>query len=336
MILAAVLASGGVIMRAFILVSAVALSAGSAGATSLRVYHIGNSVTDTFRYDGLGQLASAGGHGYAFGRHMIPGAPLSWIYEHPNDGFREPSGYATALPNLAWDALTLQPFDRQLGTPTDPASSQNDLAVIREYLTLLRQNAANHDTSVFIYSRWPRRDSDTAPINFQQKWNRTYTGGWDGTNESRDYFERVTLGTRQVVQNLGGTNPVHMIPVGDVLNELDLRMEAGQVPGYTDIVQVYADGIHFTNVGAYIVALTFYATMYQADPTGLPVPATYLNNGYSGQAPLPLPPALAASLQDAVWDVVNGHPYSGVNVVIPEPATLSVVLGAAMLALRRV
>ena len=55
----------------------------------LRVYHVGNSVTDTINYNGLRQLAESRGHKYVFGRHMIPGAPLSWIWGHPNEGFAE-------------------------------------------------------------------------------------------------------------------------------------------------------------------------------------------------------------------------------------------------------
>ena len=69
--------------------------------------------------------------------------------------------------------------------------------------------------------------------------------------------------------------PIRMVPVGDVLYELDKRMEQGQVPGYTDIIELYSDGIHFTNAGSYIVGLTFFTTLYKDDPNGLPVPTQY-------------------------------------------------------------
>jgi hypothetical protein len=314
---------------------AVALATSSAHALVKRVYHIGNSVTDTINYNGLGAIASGMGDSYTFGRHMIPGAPLSWIYEHPNDGFREPSGYAAALPNQSWNVLTLQPFDRQLGTPTDAASTQNDLAVIREYVTLLRQNPANAASNIYIYSRWPRRASDTAPIDYPALWNRTYTGGWDGTNESKDYFQRVTVGTRQIITNLGAANRVNLVPVGDALFELDRRIKLGQVPGYTDITQFYADGIHLTNVGGYLTGLTFYATMYGKDPSGQPVPTQYSNAGYGGSPPLPISPALAAVLQNIAWTTVSTHPFSGYTAVIPEPASAALLLLAPPMLLRR-
>jgi hypothetical protein len=62
-------------------------------------YFVGNSVTDTIRYSSLAKLAESRGHALTWGRDMIPGAPLSWIWEHPKDGFQqEPIGlYPKAL-----------------------------------------------------------------------------------------------------------------------------------------------------------------------------------------------------------------------------------------------
>ena len=56
---------------------------------TLRVYYVGNSVTDTIRYGSLAKLAESRGHTLTWGRDMIPGAPLSWLWEHPKDGFQE-------------------------------------------------------------------------------------------------------------------------------------------------------------------------------------------------------------------------------------------------------
>jgi hypothetical protein len=75
-----------------------------------RVYFVGNSVTDTINYRALAELAKSRGHSQIWGRHMIPGAPLQWIWEHPKDGFQEqPFGhYPNALANYQWDVLSLQ------------------------------------------------------------------------------------------------------------------------------------------------------------------------------------------------------------------------------------
>ena len=40
----------------------------------LRVYFVGNSVTDTINYRALAELAKSRGHKHVWGRHMIPGA----------------------------------------------------------------------------------------------------------------------------------------------------------------------------------------------------------------------------------------------------------------------
>jgi hypothetical protein len=47
---------------------------------------------------------------------MIPGAPLEWLYGHPEDGFTEApfGGWRKALSGFPWDAVSLQPFDRHL------------------------------------------------------------------------------------------------------------------------------------------------------------------------------------------------------------------------------
>ena len=60
-----------------------------ATTNTLRVYVIGNSVTDTVRYGELAKLAAARDVKLDWGRTMIPGAPLEWIYSHPNDGFQQ-------------------------------------------------------------------------------------------------------------------------------------------------------------------------------------------------------------------------------------------------------
>lgn len=303
---------------------------------TLSVYHVGNSVTDTINYNGLDALAESKGNTHNWGRSMIPGAPLAWTWNHPANTISEPpyGTFTNALPNYTWNTVTLQPFDRHKGTAADPVPttpgttvSENDIPVVRGFINQALMNPANVDTQFYIYSRWPRRDDDGAggyqPFDFQAKWDRTYTGGWDGTNESRDYFQDLTDDLNAI--SLGLNKSLLMVPVGDVLYELDKRMEAGQVPGFTDITGFYADGIHFNGHGSYVVGLTFYATLYKDTPVGLGVPTQY-GTGIS--------PEQAAVFQDAVWDVVAGHPYSGVAAV-PEPASMGLMAGCLGLLVRR-
>ena len=78
-------------------------------AQTKRIYFIGNSVTDILNYDGFQEIAESKGNTHVWGRHMIPGAPLGWIWAHPADGFSQgPYGlYPSALGNFTWDAISL-------------------------------------------------------------------------------------------------------------------------------------------------------------------------------------------------------------------------------------
>ena len=114
---------------------------------------------------------------------MIPGAPLQWIWQHPKDGFQEPpfGHYPNALANFQWDVLSLQPFDRHLD------GKDGDLAMAKNFIDLALPKSP--DLQVFVYARWPRQEKD----DFDTAWLKKYTGGWDDTNETKDYFERLTL-----------------------------------------------------------------------------------------------------------------------------------------------
>jgi hypothetical protein len=260
---------------------------------TLRVYHIGNSVTDTIRYAAFQKAAQLAGHTYIFGRHMIPGAPLSWIWEHSDSGFREePFGYyPKALQGYEWDVLTLQPFDRLL-----EGSDDSDFNTAKRFIELALPKSPR--LRVYIYSRWPRKNEDGS-LDYEAKWLRKFTGGWDSSNETRDYFEQLVHRLRQEYPML--RNRLFVVPVADVMLELHRRMKRGAIRGYTDIGQVYADGIHLNDVGSYIVGCTFFATLYRQAPSR-----------FSGEPYGVTDTELTRKIQDTVWQVVSKHPLAGV------------------------
>jgi hypothetical protein len=269
-------------------------------ALALRVYLIGNSVTDVVNYDGLAAQATAKGFTHVWNRHMIPGAPLEWLWDHRTEGFCEqPYGYPEAcLANYDWDALTLQPFDRMLDSDTLNGG---------QYMT--RAHARNANVQVYIYSRWPRTPGDVAPTDasltaatWDQLWLRHYTGGWDGTNESKNYFDTLTTTLRRMYTTY---RPILEIPAGDVLHELNVRAQAGHFSAFSidEAWDFYSDGIHFNNIGSYVVGCTFFATIYKTDPRGMAVPAQYGS----------ITRALADTIQSVVWGVVSTYPLAGVG-----------------------
>jgi hypothetical protein len=294
-------------MRCMFLLSIVLLRidpASGQDVDTLRVYFVGNSVTDTINYRVLGELAESRGRKQVWGRHMIPGAPLQWIWEHPRDGFQQPpfGHYPAALTEHTWDVLCLQPFDRHL------EGENGDLAMAKKFIDLALPKSP--DLQVYVYARWPRQGK----ADFDAAWRGIYTGGWDGTNETKDYFERLTRALRKACPDL--KRQVLMVPVGHVMYELNQRMKAGEVPGHKQISDVYTDGIHLNNVGSYIVGCTFYATLYKEDPRGLPHKPYQITD-----------PKLAEVIQQAVWHVVCLQELGGVkppvNALAPPVETTS-------------
>jgi len=262
-------------------------------APPLRVFHVGNSVTDTIRYPALQKMAASGGQRYAFGRHMIPGAPLAWLWDHPNDGFFEESygRYPKALGEHTWDVLTLQPFDRHLD------GSDGDLAMARKFIDLALPKSP--DLRVYVYQRWPRRDEGGA-LDYPKKYGRAYTGGWDGTEETASYFSTVLKAVREAYP--ARKNRIHLVPVGDVVLEIDKRAKAGKIPGIKSAVDLYVDGIHFGDTGAFVVGSTFYATLFRKSPAGLSAEPYGVKD-----------PNQVKAIQEAVWDVVTQHPEAGLR-----------------------
>jgi uncharacterized protein YjdB len=267
--------------------------------TEKRIYTVGNSVTDGVNFAGFKALAESRGYVHTLARHMIPGAPLSWLWDNQNSGFTEsPYGAPNnAFPNYTWDAITLQPFDRMI------EGSDGDRQMARNYINLARGKSPN--VQFYIYSRYPRKKDGLAETaaNWNSLWLAQYTGGYDGTNETRDFFEDLTTAVRADYAGTGLKQPL-MIPLGQAMHALNNKMAAGQVPGFSNIWQVYADGIHMTNVGSYIVACSFFATIYKESPVGLPVPSQYGT----------IANAVRDIIQQTVWETVtNNSSWTGVS-----------------------
>ena len=297
------------------------LAAEPAGANppaSLRVYFIGNSVTDTVRYKALAQLAESRGVALDWGRTMVPGAPLEHFYTHPNEGFQEPP-YGTwdkALNEFAWDVVSLQPFDRNLydlpNPNVPPGEDLNDVPMCCKFIEMAAK--MNPDVQIYIYARWPRVSSDGKGIpfdkndydptrpgsgadlsgvdDFQERWNATYKPGWDLKNESASYFDQLLTEVREKNPFLK-KRPL-LVPVGHVMAAIDLLMRQGKVPGYTSIYQFYKDGIHLNEPGSYLVGCTYFSTLLRQSPEGLPtVPYGEID------------PAHAKLIQETSWKVLS-------------------------------
>lgn len=283
-----------------------------------RVYFMGNSMTDQMSYAGVDTLATGRGHDHAWGRQIILGSPISWLWEHPNDGYTETPylRYQDALTKYQWDALTLSPTDRYMYDQFG-----GDVPMTLNFLNYARRTSP--DIQVYIYQRTPRRAGPSSgpwtPIDYPAQWLRKHVTNDITSTYTRDYY--MQLMAELHAQQPADSKPIRMIPLGDVMFELDFRIKHGQIPGMTDINEIYIDASHYTRLGAYVTGLTFFATLYDETPLGLPVPSQY-GTGIS--------PELAWVLQNVVADVVSQRAPG-----VPEPSGLLAVMAIAAMAIRR-
>ncbi|MFV2070733.1 MAG: DUF4886 domain-containing protein, partial [Pirellulales bacterium] len=257
-------------------------------------YHIGNSLTEDMQPLGLEQLAQIGGESLETGYHFAYAKSLDYIWANPtsvSNNQKRPDFYTPSLTGYAWDVLTLQPSNGPESTlATDEAS-------ILSFIDLARSNPDNADTDFYIYAAWPRRG------NYADKWTASVADqDSTATVKVREYFDHLI----NRLHDATSAN-VLMIPIGEVLFELDQKMQAGDIPGFTSVDQLYRDNVHLSSdVGRYTAAATAYATIFGKDPTGLTKP-----DGFYG-SPDAFTPQLYNALHTVIWDVVANHPFTGI------------------------
>lgn len=263
----------------------VALSRASAAEVPIAIFHVGNSLTD--QAYGMHDIAKARGHETVFGRHMIPGAPLNWLWEHRDEGFREPEPKKPADEILAgrkWDVLILQPF----GSP---------VAVSVEYGAKYAAAAyqGNPDCQVYVFQNYPVIGKDGSEAGqWVERWlSPDYTRG-------RANFQQVAQGISAAFPH---RKPVRIIPVGEVMYRFHLHAAAGKIPGFKHVADLYEDGVHLKSEGKYLEAVTHYAAVFHDDPHGA------ITSGLRfWRAPYGVDEKFAAIVWDLVWEVLTSAP----------------------------
>ncbi len=311
-------------MRKLTPCAALLLAAGLGHAGALRCYWIGNSLTDELKYESFVELAASRGHKIVWGRHMIPGAPIRWLWDHPDQGFRTQFGhYPEAFKSHTWDVVTLQPFQ----------SFEQEYAHAEKFVRLLAQKSP--DAQVYIYAQWPsRRGPDWAKLFAESKgempaWQKKGLARYDAAHHFENVVKRLeakgwrfpegrSLRNRYEVICLGLREmgilrkPIRLIPAGHVMQLLDEKMRLGHIPGYTSVWQLYSDGVHVSNLGSFLVGCTFYATIFGESPVGLPVVGDYAPRKHADDH-VAISEGLAKLVQETVWEVVASHPLTGVT-----------------------
>jgi hypothetical protein len=202
--------------------------------------------------------------------------------------------------------------------PARAAVEEGDFdALVMTEMVELKDAIRYHDSAAYL-ARWGSAARSVRPdvrLYLYETWHNTDDpAGWleriDADFETL-WMEQLTL---PAALDIGA--PVYVIPAGQAMAAFVRAVEAqggvGNVAGRDALMARTPEGavdtIHLGDLGAYLVALVHYATLYQRSPVGLPL-ALLRADGTAAQAP----DAQAGSLmQSIVWDVVRANPYSGV------------------------
>lgn len=152
--------------------------------------------------------------------------------------------------------------------------------------------SANPKARVYLYETWTAREAGADDGAWRKRIDRDRPD-WESLVDSVNSARKP------------GTPEMLIVPAGQALAKLHDEIAAGHVPDLKAISELFQDDIHLTDVGKYFVTMVQYATLYGRSPEGLP-----RRLGAYENAPTQ---ALATKMQQVAWEVVRGHPRSGVG-----------------------
>lgn len=275
----------------------------SAPTGGLSVYHLGHSLVGPVMPHMLAQLSPAGhrwnsqlGSGTNLKQHWEPDLAIL-DFETVN----QPPTYRDARAGIGsgdYDAVVLT----EMVELRDAIRYFDGAEYFQRWADLAR--AGNPNTRIYLYETWhhlndPKGWEARIAQDLPTLWLEKLSG-----DDSRNTPER----------------PAYLIPAGQVMAAVAEAAEAGKIDGISAREDLFArspqgalDTIHINDLGAYVVALTHYAVLYQRAPLGLPHqlsrPDGSKADSFTAQA--------AQQVQRITWETVLAQPRSGLAAANP-------------------
>jgi hypothetical protein len=288
----------GLALAMGITATCVAYQAGTRPARADNVLHIGHSLMEKEMPQFVQTLADEAKIPHSYSYQLIIGSPLTYQWDIGN--FDEETQKTKGRQGVsARDSLSTGKFNALImcdATPVLTHLKWGSLESAPKFYDLAL--SSNPRTRVYLYHFWP---SLNAP-----DYNAAFT-------EELKAYETIadTMAQKHAAKFPDGK--VMIVPAGAAVVEMKRRIEARQVPGINNIREIYADDIHLTPKGMYLVALVHFATLYGKDPTGM----SARMEGPWGNVLVDLPPATATVFQEIAWKAVTDYKRSG---VVQDPA----------------
>lgn len=260
----------------------------------LRVFHLGHSLVGRDMPAMLAQLAPEGhqhdsqlGWGTSLNEH--------WQGREAINGFDAENAHARyrdakeAVGSGDYDAVVLT----EMVELKDAIRYHDSTSALNRWADLARSGGPQ--TRIYLYETWHHLND---PEGWLTRLDADLPTLWEGA---------------LILPDLAMTDepmrPIHLIPAGQVMAAFVRRVEAaGGIGNVTNRESLFArdaqgalDTIHVNDLGAYLVALTHYAVLYQRSPLGLPFELTRAD-GTPAQAP---DQRAARAMQETVWQVAH-------------------------------
>jgi uncharacterized protein YjdB len=275
---------------------------------SMRTFHIGNSLAD--QAYGMHDIARGKGHTSTYKKYTTPGAPLGWLWDkrlEANETEYPP------LENESWDNLVLEPYDRGIETDVRYGGYFMDVAYQR-----------NPNCKTFIFAHWPRNENNN---DFDRVWDGIDDDGSYTQCRYRGFFEDIVDAYRAAYPN----KEIYLVPVPEVMYQINQLAKAGQVPRISHIFDVYRDEGHLNHLGMYIEAVTHFAVIYKQDPQN-----AVINDLYFWRERYSVPADYAQVVWDVTWDVVRNYAnYTGVGDPVDPVSVTGVTLTPSTVSVKR-
>lgn len=261
------------------------------------IYHLGHSLVGP---DMPAMLAQLGSHAYA--------AQLGWgttLKQHWNDG--------RDMPGFELRAGGMDPLPAREAL----ASGRFDVLVLTEMVEI-RDAIRWHDSARWL-AEWvglARQGSPAIRVYLYETWhNLDDPAGWLERIEA-DLPEQWLGRVLAPAEARPGTGQIFLIPGGQAMAAVARAAEAGALPGVASREDLFRrdetgalDTIHMGDLGAYVVALTHWAVIWQQSPLGLP----HRLKRADGSDARWFGDEAARRVQEIVRDVVAQSPHSGVS-----------------------
>ncbi|MEP2718649.1 hypothetical protein [Pseudophaeobacter sp.] len=265
---------------------------------ALRVFHLGHSLVGPDMPHMLAQLAP---EGHRWNSQLGSGTNLKQHWE-PD------------LAILDFETTNTAPTFREAREAI--GSGDFDAVVLTEMVEL--RDAIRYFDGADYFHRWAdlaRSGTPATRLYLYETWHHLDDpAGWE-TRIAEDLEALWLQGLSGQDSRAAPDRPAYLIPAGQVLAAVVQAAETGEIDGLNSRYDFFAqtpdgaqDMIHFNDFGAYVVALTHYAVLYQKSPVGLPHRLTRADGSPANS----LLSDAAQRVQQIVWDRVLAHPRSGI------------------------